>query len=805
MESNKDSAVKIACCIPEELLEALRDAARDAAVDLAVEEKPNVSGLIGFTDENAVDCVLYEVKKNKAAQKDYVKLCGSGAKHHTPILLLADNDVCEKLRGEIQEAGYSYVYVMANTSKMLFHAVAGLVRAHRVEGTLRSVNQRLVEVVEDHARAMHESEELYRFLFNACSDAIMVLEVDRNGANGVLKEVNEVAVKWFGYVRDHGAEFSLNQLFSFSNHNKASNKVDSILKRKEMFFETMMQRKDGTKIPVEVITRTFALEGERYRVIILARLFDHSTPGQGKDEASEDYRFMASQTGLLMYDGNLKTQQMILGGAVTEITGYPAQQIMRLGMKGWRERIVSEDYHRVVATINHATRKLDKYEVEYRIVHKSGDIRYIEDHGVVLPDESGTAVRILGTMKDITLRVQAEEQRQHLENELQHSQRLESLGVLAGGIAHDFNNILAGIIGLTDLALREVPVDTFVHEDLTEVLQAANRAKELVRQILAFSRQSGQERSPIYLHIVAREVIKLLRASLPPNIEIIDCADVHSGAVLANAAQMYQVITNFSTNAAQAMVNKSGTIEVRVQDIDLDENDARKYPGLKPGPYVQLSVMDSGHGMSESVLARVFDPFFTTKGPGEGTGMGLAVVHGIITDHGGAVSAMSKLGAGSRFDAFLPRIAGVQVEENGPQESLPKGHERILFVDDDAAVLHFAESALPRLGFKVTMCRDGEEGLNTFLQHAVDFDLVITDQIMPKMSGLDLAKEIHLNSPRMPIILFTGFSDEILPSALAESGIREVVFKPIITKDLIKAIRRAVDQDRKPASPPKNP
>jgi PAS domain S-box-containing protein len=302
-------------------------------------------------------------------------------------LLLADNDVCEKLRGEIQEAGYSYVYVMANTSKMLFHAVAGLVRAHRVEGTLRSVNQRLVEVVEDHARAMHESEELYRFLFNACSDAIMVLEVDRNGANGVLKEVNEVAVKWFGYVRDHGAEFSLKQLFSFSNHNKASNKVDSILKRKEMFFETMMQRKDGTKIPVEVITRTFALEGERYRVIILARLFDHSTPGQGRTRPAKTtvHGFPDRIADVRRQSQNAAND---IGRAVAEITGYPAQQIMRLGMKGWRERIVSEDYHRVVATINHATRKLDKYEVEYRIVHKSGDIRYIEDHGVVLPDES---------------------------------------------------------------------------------------------------------------------------------------------------------------------------------------------------------------------------------------------------------------------------------------------------------------------------------------------------------------------------------------------------------------------------------
>jgi len=204
--------------------------------------------------------------------------------------------------------------------------------------------------------------------------------------------------------------------------------------------------------------------------------------------------------------------------------------------------------------------------------------------------------------------------------------------------------------------------------------------------------------------------------------------------------------------------------------------------------------MDTGHGMAESVLARVFDPFFTTKGPGEGTGMGLAVVHGIITDHGGAVSAMSKLGSGSCFDAFLPRIAGVKVEETAQLEKIRGGHERILFVDDDVAVLRFAESALPRLGFKVTMSTNGEEALTRFLSSPRAFDIVITDQIMPRMSGLDLAKEIHAHAPHVPIILFTGFSEEILPETLAECGIIEMVFKPIITKDLVDAIRRSIDK-----------
>jgi CheY-like chemotaxis protein len=314
-----------------------------------------------------------------------------------------------------------------------------------------------------------------------------------------------------------------------------------------------------------------------------------------------------------------------------------------------------------------------------------------------------------------------------------------------------------------------------------------------VKQILAFSQQTGQERNPIYLHIIAREALKLLRASLPAMIEIYDSIDSHSGAVMANAAQMYQVITNFSTNAAQAMAGQNGKLEIRVRDVEADDAMTRIHPSLQLGPYVELAVRDTGHGMSPAVLARIFDPFYTTKGPGQGTGMGLAVVHGIVTDHGGAVWAESKLGAGATFYVWLPRIAGVVVEEFFDNNNMQRGHERILFVDDDEAVLRFAEAALPRQGFHITLCKNGKEGLKLYLDHPDKFDLVITDQVMPKMSGEELAMKIHEHSPEIPIILFTGFSEELPWEKLEQAGISEVVLKPIIIKDLVDAIRRAID------------
>jgi len=578
MENGQELRARIACCAQRHSLEALRASIEETGVGWTIVESSDLEKLLEGVDGQVPDCILYQTNDAQDYRPDCARLVAVSEKRQIPVLILAGGAFFKKLRREVRESRNPKVFVMGEDNEDFVAALRSMIRAHRIEGDLRSANQRLAEVAEEHARSLHESEEQYRFLLDVCSDAVMVLEVDKQGASGVLKEINEVATVWFGYTRDTVPDISLKQLFALGGGG-SSNRVEGILKQKKMYFETMIQKRDGSKVPVEVVTRTFTVGRDKHRIIIVARSSEKPSAHAGREESGEDYRFLASQTGLLMYDVNIKTQQMICGGAVADITGFSASQLMRGGMKGWRERVISEDYHQMIRTINDAIRRLDKYEVEYRILNKAGEIRHIEDHGVVLPDETGNAIRLLGTMKDITLRVQAQEQRIQLENELQHSQRLESLGVLAGGIAHDFNNILAGIIGLTDLALREVPVDSFVHEDLTEVLQAANRAKELVRQILAFSRQSGQERSPIYLHIIAREVIKLLRASLPPTIEIIDSADVHSGAVMANAAQMYQVITNFSTNAAQAIAGKSGTIEIRVRDVELGEKDVRKHPG----------------------------------------------------------------------------------------------------------------------------------------------------------------------------------------------------------------------------------
>ncbi len=793
MKTINNSTPKIICLAQKPTTNALAAFIGGIGADWYIENVPDSTALVDGAASQEVVCALYEVGKTDIEHQLYAPLCETLSQRRLPVLLITDRHLYRDLFLDIRKTGYSNVYVTTDESNAPWLVLESIIHACEAERMACSLTRQLRQTNASVKHAGCGHAEQFYFLLDTCGNAVLVFEFEGKGTNSSLKEFNEVASNWLGYTPDITTKPSIEQIFNFGNTKQVSRILADLRQCEEVFLKTAMIAKNGGLIPVEVSAKNFSPDKIKHYLIIVARRLHSGVSEPENPETRAVFSLAQEQGGVLMYECNLKTQHMIWGGEVEEVTGYTPRELKQRGMKGWREHIAPDDYHHVITTINEAIGKLGKYHLRYRIVHKSGDIRNVEDHGAILPDDAGGAQRLLGTIKDITVQVEEEQRRLQLEQEFQHSQRIESLGVLAGGIAHDFNNILAGIIGLTDLALREVSANSYIHEDLTEVLQAANRAKELVKQILAFSRQSDQEKNPLYLHIIAREVIKFLRASLPPTIEIIDMADVHSGAVMANAAQMYQVITNFCTNAAHAIKNKSGKIEVRVYDVLLNEEELRNYAGLKPGPYVSLSVQDTGHGMSKSVLARAFDPFFTTKGPGEGTGMGLAVVHGIITDHGGAVTAESRLGVGSIFHVFLPRIGGVKVEDKPEQMAVKGGKERILFVDDDIAVLHFANLALPRFGFKISLCMDGEEGLHKFLENQKQFDLVITDQIMPKMSGLELAKKIHEQAPRLPILLFTGFSDEILPQTLAEYGIAEVVYKPIVIRELVLAIRRAVD------------
>ncbi|MBF0495011.1 MAG: PAS domain S-box protein, partial [Deltaproteobacteria bacterium] len=420
---------------------------------------------------------------------------------------------------------------------------------------------------------------------------------------------------------------------------------------------------------------------------------------------------------------------------------------------------------------------------------KDGSYRWIEWRSS--PDQDGL---IYAAARDITGRRRAEEDRQKLEEQLRQAQKMEAIGTLAGGIAHDFNNILGSIFGYTQLALDDVKSGEVNPEFLKEILKAGKRARDLVKQILTISRQTAQERKPVEITSILKESIKLIRASLPANIIIEQEISVKEFNILGDPTQIHQVLINLCTNAAHAMPENGGILGIKFSEFYLDTDSAARYINLKPGPYLKLTVSDTGQGMDSGILERIFDPFFTTKELGKGTGMGLAIVHGIVKNHGGAISVYSVPGQGSTFNILLPTIQGQPESADNDVETIPRGTETILLIDDEPGLLDTGKRTLERLGYKVTAKISGVEALEAFMAQPASIDLIITDMAMPNMTGDKLAREILRLRPNLPIILCTGFSEAISEERARDIGVRGFLMKPIDVTLLAKLIRQVLEE-----------
>ena len=381
------------------------------------------------------------------------------------------------------------------------------------------------------------------------------------------------------------------------------------------------------------------------------------------------------------------------------------------------------------------------------------------------------------------------------ERQLQQVLKIQAIGTLAGGIAHDFNNILFPIVGYTELTMDEVTEDSVAHSNLEEILKAANRAKELVKQILTFSRQSGQERKPVEVHHVVNEALKLLRASIPASIEIVHDIDENCAPVMGDATQIHQVIMNLCTNAYQAMQDKGGKLEISLKEMYVGYEQTVQKIGMQPGKHVQLLVKDEGCGMDASVLDRIFEPYYTTKEQGKGTGLGLSVIHGIVKNHRGDITASSTPGKGAVFTVLLPVIEDEDVQtEYEPVNGVEKGTERILLVDDEEQIVSMQRQMLENMGYKVTTRTSSVEALKEFKKQPQIYDLVITDMTMPHMTGDELAQKLLDVKPGIPVILCTGFNEDITEEKALEMGIQKFIMKPVIKNDLATTIRSVLDQ-----------
>ena len=402
---------------------------------------------------------------------------------------------------------------------------------------------------------------------------------------------------------------------------------------------------------------------------------------------------------------------------------------------------------------------------------------------------------------EIVERQEAQKSQRKLERQLEQSQKMEAIGTLAGGIAHDFNNILSAILGYTELAQLKIKEDhelsdSVIFDDLEQVKHAGNRARELVLQILTFSRQQDYERVPLEIEPVIKEALKLLRSSLPQSIEIREKYEKTTRLIQANSTQIHQIIMNLATNAHHAMPKSVGIIGVEVKQIEIHIDDPKSDNlQLQPGPYTLISISDNGCGMEKAVLNKIFDPYFTTKSRDEGTGMGLAMVHGIMKSHGGHISGYSEPGQGTTFHLYLPQIETLPHDTDlQNMNQIPRGDESILHIDDEPTVARMQHRVLESLGYKVTTYNDPLDALKFYTAHPNDCDLIITDMTMPGMNGSKVTQEFIKLNPKAKVIICTGFSELLNEQSAISIGAKSFVMKPLIRTVIARLVRETLDK-----------
>jgi PAS domain S-box-containing protein len=467
----------------------------------------------------------------------------------------------------------------------------------------------------------------------------------------------------------------------------------------------------------------------------------------------------------------------------TQITGYSYAEAL-----GRNPRILksgdtpAEEYRQLWQTISSG----GVWQGEFHNRKKNGELFWEQATIAPVRDADNVISHYVAVKEDIT-------ERKNLEEQLRKVQKMEAIGQLAGGIAHDFNNILSAITGYTEISKSIIEPESPVSGYLAQVLEAGVRAKELINQILMFSREAEQVLKPIRVSLPVKEALKLIRASVPATIEI-RSEILSQASALADPTQIHQIVMNLCTNAVHAMRDKGECLDIRLTDITIDHTDHRKhYPDAKPGDYIKLSVSDQGYGIDAHIIHRIFDPFFTTKEKGEGTGMGLSVVHGIVKSYGGFIYVRSHPGEGSTFDILIPALESAATGDLSLEKPIPMGSESILFVDDETMIVDIGKSMLESLGYRVVANGSAIEALETFSNNPDSFDLVVTDMIMPKMTGLDLAEKIIRIRPNIPIVLCTGFGVTISEEKSIRHGVRDIIFKPILRRDMAAAIRKVLD------------
>ncbi len=648
----------------------------------------------------------------------------------------------------------------------------GIILASYSRETLRAIRN---------FNALRESEKRFRDLTNLLPQ--IVCEVDTEGK---FTYVNQNTSRMLGYAEGELEKgYTVLDVVAPEDHPIVRESMERILSGSGKWGnEYTARRKDGTRFPVVVYASPIILDG--VGVGMRAIVIDITERKAGEAERERLIRAIEHVNESVVITDVRGTIEYV-NSAFSRCTGYSPEEAIGQNLRILKSGKHDDAFYRELWETITSGKTWEGHIINKK---KNGDL--YTDETTVSPvwDSKGNIVQYVSIKRDITHELE-------MESQMRRSQKMEAIGTLASGIAHDFNNILSAILGYSEMALRGAEENERLSSDIQQVLKAGNRAKDLVAQILTFSRRTEGERKPMRLQPIVKEAMKLIRASLPSTIDLATEFDPNCGPILADATQIHQVLMNLCTNAYHAMREKGGTLTVRLRQQDVPVGMSGDLSVPPAASYVVITVSDTGHGMSQEILERIFEPYFTTKEPGEGTGLGMAIVHGIVQSHSGIIRVSSELGIGTTIDVSFPLCIEAEGDAIPDLAERPIGTERVLFVDDEEAIATVIKYGLERMGFRVTSFSKPMKAMDYFHQHPDLFDVVVTDLTMPKMTGIELARQIHLVRTDIPIILCSGYGKAAYENQGRQVGIREFVEKPIHPSKLGWAIRRRLDKTKK--------
>lgn len=662
-------------------------------------------------------------------------------------------------------------------------------------------------------RRLQENQQWLETTLRSIGDGVIATDMEGN-----VSFINPVAESLTGWNTEKALGKPLQKIFKIVNENSGEpceNPADKVIQTGQIIGlanHTLLISRDGRRIPIKDSGAPIQLNGTENIGVVLVFQDDSENRKAEREIRKNNEQLQNEITQRKKIEKALQENESFLTTLIDRIpipVFYKDDHCRYLGANNAFETFLGKPKEAIIgktvfdisppehASVYHLKDQelltnggIQEYETA--VQNDKGEIRQVIFNKAIFKNAQGEVGGLIGTILDITERRQSEEEREKIQLQLAQSQKMESIGNLAGGIAHDFNNILSSILGFSDLALRQVETGSPIKDDLKEIQAAGIRAKDLVKQILTFARKSEDIIKPVSVSMIAREALKLIRSSIPTTIEIIDNINSQK-QVMGNPTQIHQIFMNLFTNAAHAMDDAGGILNVDVVDITLKSALFRSGVFIRSGNYIKIEIADTGIGISEDAIKFIYEPYFTTKEQGEGTGLGLAVVHGIIDNCGGKIVVESELEKGTRFIAYLPYMEKVDKEKIVPNLTLPTGHEKILFIDDEPQIVKMGYRVLSRLGYTIETCTSSVKALELFQADPGTYDLIISDMTMPKLTGYQLAQQMLETKPDAKIILCTGYSSKLNDQNIKTLGVKALLVKPVTNEKLATIIRKVLD------------